>query len=442
MGMPVRGRGFAISGALHALALGWVALGPAVRLPPPAISLYDSEIRPNEKRLVWYDFHGRLPEVAPDAARKPARPARARVKLEQTLVAGSRDNARPPQIIWMPAPEIEPSKPVPLPNVLDVTAGARPVREFAAPPAAHLPAVQAVLPEAPRTSAPAAGMLPLAIPLPKPQPRAFVPPAETRRQPAAPLLAPEAPDIANPSAAPAEASLAIVGLDPAKTVDFPAPPGSRQAGFSAGPAPQPSGDNAGAPKAMIVVPGLLARGGDADSRPALVAAIPPTTREQLAASAPIVPPAADPPSETRATRVASAPDPLLEGRTVYTMAIQMPNVTSYIGSWMVWFAERDPAAGPGPDIQPPLPLHKVDPKYIAAAAAERVEGKVRLAAVIRKDGRVDDVRLLRHVDDRLDRSAEEALAKWEFEPAFRAGRAVDVDAVFEIPFTLAPRPSR
>jgi TonB family protein len=155
-----------------------------------------------------------------------------------------------------------------------------------------------------------------------------------------------------------------------------------------------------------------------------------------------VPPAADPPSETRATRVASAPDPLLEGRTVYTMAIQMPNVTSYIGSWMVWFAERDPAAGPGPDIQPPLPLHKVDPKYIAAAAAERVEGKVRLAAVIRKDGRVDDVRLLRHVDDRLDRSAEEALAKWEFEPAFRAGRAVDVDAVFEIPFTLAPRPSR
>jgi len=141
-------------------------------------------------------------------------------------------------------------------------------------------------------------------------------------------------------------------------------------------------------------------------------------------------------------RVESAPDPLLEGRTVYVLAIQMPNVTSYMGSWIVWFAERDPAAGPGPDIQPPLPLHKVDPKYIAAAAAERVEGKVRLAAVIRKDGRVDGLKLLRHVDDRLDRSAEEALAKWEFEPAFRAGRAVDVDAVFEIPFTLAPRPSR
>jgi len=67
---------------------------------------------------------------------------------------------------------------------------------------------------------------------------------------------------------------------------------------------------------------------------------------------------------------------------------------------------------------------------------------VRLAAGIRKDGRGDGLKLLRHGDDRLDRSAGEALAKGEFEPAFRAGRAVDVDAVFEIPFTLAPRPSR
>ena len=198
MGMPVRGRAFAISGALHACALAWVALGPAARVPPPAPSLYDSEIRPNEKRLVWYDFRRRLPEVAPGAARKPALPARARVKLEQTIVAGPRDDARPPRIVWMPAPEIEPSKPVPLPNVLEVTAGARPVREFAAPTAPRLPSAQAVLPEAPRTSAPEAGTLPLAVALPRPKPRAFVPPPETRRQPAAPApaVAPPAPSVA------------------------------------------------------------------------------------------------------------------------------------------------------------------------------------------------------------------------------------------------------
>ena len=53
-------------------------------------------------------------------------------------------------------------------------------------------------------------------------------------------------------------------------------------------------------------------------------------------------------------------------------------------------------------------------------------------------GSADD----RHLDDRLDRTAQEALAKWEFSPALRNGRAVDVDAVFEIPFHLAPRPTK
>ena len=67
---------------------------------------------------------------------------------------------------------------------------------------------------------------------------------------------------------------------------------------------------------------------------------------------------------------------------------------------------------------------------------------MRLSAVIRKDGTIDEVELLKHLDDRLDRSAQEALAKWRFEPAQRDGTPVDVDAVFEIPFRLAPRIAR
>jgi TonB family protein len=62
--------------------------------------------------------------------------------------------------------------------------------------------------------------------------------------------------------------------------------------------------------------------------------------------------------------------------------------------------------------------------------------------VIRKDGRIEAVKLLRHLDDRLDTSAMESLAKWQFEPALRSGAPVDVDAVFEIPFRLAPKPSK
>jgi TonB family protein len=130
---------------------------------------------------------------------------------------------------------------------------------------------------------------------------------------------------------------------------------------------------------------------------------------------------------------------------VYAIAIQMPNVTSFSGSWLVWFAEREPdAAGTAGaavrQMRPPEVVRKVDPKYIAAAAAERVEGTVRLFGVIGKDGHVGGISLLRQLDERLDRSAQEALAKWEFTPALRDGIAVDVDAIFEIPFHLAPRP--
>jgi hypothetical protein len=55
---------------------------------------------------------------------------------------------------------------------------------------------------------------------------------------------------------------------------------------------------------------------------------------------------------------------------------------------------------------------------------------------------VDGIALIRHVDVRLDRSAAEALGQWVFEPAQRNGRAVEVDAVFEIPFHLAPRATK
>jgi TonB family protein len=58
--------------------------------------------------------------------------------------------------------------------------------------------------------------------------------------------------------------------------------------------------------------------------------------------------------------------------------------------------------------------------------------------VIDKAGRVASVELLRGVDDRLNRSAEEALSKWEFYPATRNGVPLDVDVVVEIPFKLEP----
>ena len=240
-------------------------------------------------------------------------------------------------------------------------------------------------------------------------------------------------------------TMAIVGLNPANTREVPPPPGSRPAGFSAGPEVRKEGSS-GAINGltMLNVPGLTVRGGAKDNQPTL--ALPPfspTSRENLIAAARSVGGIPARPPSPSATRTSEAPDPRLAGRVVYAIAIQMPNVTSYSGSWLVWFAERAPLPGMAPvDMQAPVPLRKVDPKYVAAAAAERVEGSIRLAAVIGKDGHVGQISLIHHLDDRLDRTAAEALGKWEFTPALRNGSPVEVDAVFEIPFRLAPRPGK
>ena len=105
----------------------------------------------------------------------------------------------------------------------------------------------------------------------------------------------------------------------------------------------------------------------------------------------------------------------------------------------MWYSERTARPISTAVITPPVAHRKVDPKYIAEAVSERVEGMVRLAAVIHKDGTVGAVELVRGLDQRLDRSAQEALVKWQFTPAMRNGEPIDVDVLVEIPFRLAPR---
>ena len=69
---------------------------------------------------------------------------------------------------------------------------------------------------------------------------------------------------------------------------------------------------------------------------------------------------------------------------------------------------------------------------------EGVEGEVILSGMIRSDGVVDHVALIRSLDQRLDQAAISALSKWKFHPAWRGGVPVDVDMVVRIPFRLTP----
>lgn len=285
----------------------------------------------------------------------------------------------------------------------------------------------------------------------KPKPRAFVAPAAgaggghgLTGSPAAPLVE-EAPTVNVAGMPSSNVNVAVVGLNPATKLAGPLPDSSREAKFSAGPnANGSAGGDGPSASSALTVPGLLIHGGtnpqnSSPSTPLLIARAAPTSREALEAAvkAAGATGAADPPSAE--IHLAPPPDPQFGGRDVYTLAVQMPNITSYVGSWIMWFAERmPPGLSVAGRLRPPVPLHKVDPRYQPAAISERVEGKVQIAGVIRTDGRVDLVHVLKSVDARLDKSAKEALLKWEFEPAKRDGSPVEVDVVAEIPFLLAP----
>src|ERR1035438_6160042 len=143
---------FSVSLGVHGSLLAWVALGPVISAPPPR-SLYDIAIRPHEEKLIWYKLSDRLPDIRPAQSSADPRPPRATRKFSQNIVAGARDDSRPPQLIWAPAPEVQTPKPLPLPNVVALEPP-RPVRRFTPPPQpARAPQSAPVLPDAPQTAA-------------------------------------------------------------------------------------------------------------------------------------------------------------------------------------------------------------------------------------------------------------------------------------------------
>jgi protein TonB len=138
------------------------------------------------------------------------------------------------------------------------------------------------------------------------------------------------------------------------------------------------------------------------------------------------------------------PEVIFAQRRVYSMNVNMPNLNSATGSWILNFAEmRSSPTGPqiksSDEIAEPAPLHKVDPKYPPTLMAEHVEGEVILYAVIRRDGSVDRIQVVRGIDPLLDANAVRALAQWKFRPAERQGEAVTLEAIVHIPFHASER---
>ncbi len=126
---------------------------------------------------------------------------------------------------------------------------------------------------------------------------------------------------------------------------------------------------------------------------------------------------------------------VFRGKRVYGRTLNMPNLNSSTGSWVMKFAELDGGRKEG-ELLEPVATEKSDPGYPLELIRANVHGMVTLYAVIRSDGKVGDIRVLNSPDDRLDAYATSALARWKFVPAERAGKPVALEAVVEIPFRV------
>ena len=81
-----------------------------------------------------------------------------------------------------------------------------------------------------------------------------------------------------------------------------------------------------------------------------------------------------------------AVDPYFGNRKVYTALVNMPNMSSRNGSWVLRFAEPQGREGNG-EMSTPAVLKKVDPSYEASAQRDRVQGLSRWRRLWERMGR-------------------------------------------------------
>jgi hypothetical protein len=132
-----------------------------------------------------------------------------------------------------------------------------------------------------------------------------------------------------------------------------------------------------------------------------------------------------------------------QARVVYTLVVPISDFPGYTGDWVLWFAERDSEADAAPPMRAPMPVKKVEPVNHSWPTGEgSVESRLQLAAIIRKDGRLEAVSVVRGSAPGVEKMAMEDLRYWQFSPASRNGVMVDVDVVIEIPLRIDSRLAR
>ena len=298
------------------------------------------------------------------------------------------------------------------------------------------------------------------LPVPEQRASANTEQASAPKTPEADPPPPAPPVVAGGSGTEAAGRLLALGLHPAEAHGpITLPGGNRHGEFAATPEGKPD-----APGTPEITPGGAGNSGTAngttggpgngpgDGAPGIyVGPGPVNPGAAVVAQAPPQPKDMGRPQEVASLTPPSIPAPkeypdnarieesVFNGKRYYSLTLNMPNLSSVQGSWIIRFAELKDKPEKG-DLIAPVAVEKIDPAYPPDLVRDHIEGTVTLYAVIRSDGTVGEIRLLRGIDTRLDENARIALSRWRFRPALKNGAAVDLEAVIHIPFRLKKLP--
>jgi TonB family protein len=362
-----------------------------------------------------------MPDVS-IGRRYDQRPPRARVRSKEVAIQASVPDAPArDQLIFQPSAPAELPKSVPLPNM-----------------AAFQPAPPPEPPPPPKIEPKTEPPPPDPPPAPKRVLRAFTPPPPPAPRKPRPVELSEAPIDALPNpAALGQLTAVVTGVKPMPGAPPVLPEGNRPASVSAGPAGGSEKGGALNPSPASGIELISSGGGSAAGVAGKPVFVPQTvvfTRAEIeqrrgAVSVPV-----------RLSMVPETAQQLFGNRTVYLTFLEKPNPRHYTSDILLWFAERGQTAAGGQSMHAPVPFRHTDPFGPASRSPRAIRGTIRLAAVISADGFLTELRILESPDDALEPPLLEAAAKWTFLPALRGPARIAVDALFEIPVSIAAAP--
>jgi len=480
-GYQFRPVSFLTSVSIHTLAILGLGLIPAYREQPISNRpIYDELIKPDEHKIVYYDYKKPLPDVSAAERIGTFPKPRGREFSKDAIIAAAPRARSAQQIIWRPVPKIEIPRDQPAPNLIMRAATAVPA--LAPPP----PEVKKI--DKPNIDAPKAEQANLSQPDPKgdpnksrddtvkpvevPKPRkAFVPPPASKEQPRLPVPVqvadvplpdasitgggsarmalplgvgtaalskgapppPNAPPGPENSAGNAKTDVAVVSLNPGKG---PVPDGARSGAFSRAPTVgEPASGEGGS---GLKVPNLTIH--EDRSKTAAAPNVGANRKVVLYAdklrSIPVT--TLSVPLRPASRTIPRQIDGRFRGRNVYTMVVPIENFEPYSGDWIIWFAEREPKPGDTPFVRAPVPLRKYESVEPVLPGA-RTELRVQVSGTIRQDGKLEGLALLKALSPGIEQAVVQDLSSWEFKPATRDSVPVDVDVVIEVPYSLPPQ---